>query len=108
MSFPKRLKMLIKGRKLTQKQVADALGIPASTFSGYVQGYSKPNFDTLIRLADFFNVTVNYLLGIPSPCIQDETEEELLRIFRSLSPDDQALYLEEGKVIIRTKYTRKQ
>ena len=108
MAFPKRLKMLIKERKLTQKQIADALGIPASTFSGYVQGYSEPSLDTLIRLADYFKVSADYLLGIPSPCIQDATEEDLLRVFRTLSPDDRTLYLEEGKVIIRIKYTRKK
>lgn len=107
MSFPKRLKMLIKERKLTQKQIANDLGIPASTFSGYVQGFSEPSLDTLIRLADYFKVSVDYLLGIPSPCIQDAMEEDLLRVFRTLSPEDQALYLEEGKVIIRIKYIKK-
>ena len=80
--------MLIKERRVTQKQIADALGIPASTFNGYVQGYSEPSLETLIKLADFFKVSADYLLGIPSPCIQDAMEEDLLRVFRALSPED--------------------
>ena len=50
-------------RKLTQQDLADWLGIERSTYGKYETGHSEPTFDTLCRLADFFNVSVEYLMG---------------------------------------------
>lgn len=50
-------------RKLTQQDVANWLGIERSTYGKYETGGSEPTFDTLCRLADFFNVSVEYLMG---------------------------------------------
>lgn len=53
-------------RKLTQQDLADWLGIERSTYGKYETGHSEPTFDTLCRLADFFNVSVEYLMGRPN------------------------------------------
>lgn len=50
-------------RKLTQKDVALFLGVDRSTYNKYETGDSEPNFDTICRLADFFDVSVEYLMG---------------------------------------------
>lgn len=50
-------------RKLTQKQVAAFLGVDRSTYNKYETGDSEPNFDTICRLADFFDVSVEFLMG---------------------------------------------
>lgn len=52
-------------RKLTQQDLADWLGIERSTYGKYETGDSEPNFDTICRLADFFDVSVEYLMGRP-------------------------------------------
>ena len=108
MSFPKQLKILLKENKITQKQLADALGIPASTLGNYVQGKNEPNLETLISIAEFFKISTDYLLEFPSPCIHKQMEDDLLQIFRALSPDDQIVYLEEGKVFLRIKHRQKK
>ena len=48
---------------LTQQQVADALGINVVTYYGYEKGRSEPSLRMLIRLANFYNVTLDYLCG---------------------------------------------
>lgn len=48
---------------LTQSEMADKLGISKSTISMYENGNREPDFETLERIADFFNVDIDYLLG---------------------------------------------
>ena len=103
MAFWEKLRMLIEERGLTQKQLALELRIPASTLGGYVQGTSTPDYDTLVEIADFFEVSVDFLLSHPTADTQDETEEDLLRVYRLLSPENRSIYLEQGKAFIRLK-----
>ena len=56
MDFGVILRELIEERDLTQKQVAHDLNIAPSTMGGYVQGTSEPDFNTLKRLARYFNL----------------------------------------------------
>lgn len=49
---------------LTQQEIADKLGISRSTIGMYETGKRDPDFETLEQIADFFNVDMNYLLGI--------------------------------------------
>lgn len=61
--FSQRLKELRKERKLTQKQLAESLGIATSTIIKYERGEREPNIQNIKRFANYFNVTVDYLLG---------------------------------------------
>lgn len=101
MSFCDTLRTLIEERGLTQKQLAQDLEIPVSTLGGYVQGTSEPDFETLKLFANYFNVSADYLLNLKIGNTQSRLENELLRIFRSLSTEQQELYLEQGKAFIR-------
>lgn len=103
MAFWEKLRMLIDERDLTQKQLALELQIPPSTLGGYAQGTSTPDFEMLVAIADYFGVTVDYLLSHPTTDTQDETEEDLLRIYRQLRPQDRLVYLEQGKAFLRLK-----
>ena len=47
----------------TQKQIAEYLGVSQNTYSQYEIGILNYSVDTLIRLADFYNVSVDYLVG---------------------------------------------
>lgn len=58
-----RLKELREQKKLTQSQVGDYIGARKSAISLWESGKRQPDKDTLIRLATFFDVSVDYLLG---------------------------------------------
>lgn len=61
--FSKSLKSLREEHHLSQRQLADALGVAYSTIGMYESGQREPNYETLEIIADFFNVDMNYLLG---------------------------------------------
>lgn len=58
-----RIKELRLERKLNMRETARQLGIPYTTYVNYEKGTREPNLEMLIKLADFFNVSVDYLLG---------------------------------------------
>lgn len=66
-----RLKELRTQRKMNMRQTALALGIPYTTYISYEKGDREPNSEMLINLADFFNCSVDYLIG-RSDCRVDE------------------------------------
>ena len=58
-----KLKELRKANGLLQSDIANALGISKATYSTYEIGTRTPPADMLCKLADYFNVTTDYLLG---------------------------------------------
>jgi transcriptional regulator with XRE-family HTH domain len=58
-----RLSKLRKENKKTQQQVADYLKITRPAYTAYEGGNRQPDYDTLQKLADYFNTTTDYLLG---------------------------------------------
>ena len=59
-----RLKNLRTSKGLTQKQVAERIGIAMSTLSGYELEDKHPSYFTLMKLARLYGVTTDYLLGM--------------------------------------------
>lgn len=101
MKFGDILRNLINDREITQRQLAADLNIAPSTLGNYIQDSREPDFQTLKDIAKYFNVTVDYLIDNRAPYIKNRNEEEILRIFRSLTPEQQELYLEQGKAFIK-------
>jgi len=62
-SFSERLKELRKSKGITQKQMAEHLCMVEQSYQMYEYGKREPNHETTIKLADFFDVSVDYLLG---------------------------------------------
>lgn len=58
-----RLRRLRESRDLLQKDLAELLGVDRTTYVKYETGKSEPGHETLVRLANFFNVSTDYLLG---------------------------------------------
>ena len=59
-----RLKELRKTKlQLTQTEFANIFDIPQTTYSGYENGFSEPPLDFLIKVADKFGLTLDYLCG---------------------------------------------
>ena len=63
MKLAERLKELRKERTLRQEQVAVALDISMSAYCHYEQGNREPTASVLYRMADYYDVTTDYLLG---------------------------------------------
>ena len=62
MDFGKRLKMIRKLHNVTQQELADALNISRSTIAGYETKGKEPDYATLIRISDYFHISVDNLL----------------------------------------------
>lgn len=59
----KRLKRLRSEKKITQEELGKQINVTKVSVSGYENGNRSPDTETLQRLASFFNVSVDYLLG---------------------------------------------
>ena len=61
--FTKNLMEQRKLNKLTQRKVANILGISQPSYIRYENGSAEPTLENLVKLADLFDVSVDYLLG---------------------------------------------
>ncbi|MFM1633182.1 helix-turn-helix domain-containing protein [Streptococcus mutans] len=61
--FSERLKELRLNANLTQQELANTIGIKQQSYAQYENGKTVPRNKTLEKLADFFGVTTDYLLG---------------------------------------------
>lgn len=78
---------------LTQSKLSAAIGVSRSTLAMYETNKSEPDFKTISKLADFFGVSVDYLLGRAekSPAAQDAQSghvDEFVRDFGDLFADE--------------------
>jgi len=62
--YGNRLRNLRNGKGLTMEELSEKLDMRRSTYAGYEKETRKPPLDVLITLADFHNVSVDYILGL--------------------------------------------
>lgn len=79
--------------KKTQKQVAIDIGISPKTYNNYENGNTEPDFKTLLKLANYFHVSTDYLLGHECPSKLDITsltteQKELVDLIQKLNQDN--------------------
>lgn len=60
----KRLTALRKGKRWTLQYTADRLGIAKSTYAGYESGHRRPSLEAIKLIADLFDTSTDYILGI--------------------------------------------
>lgn len=79
------LKELRHKQNLTQEAFAREIGCSSNVYSRYENGKRQPSIDTLIIIAEKFNVTVDYLIGLSSDTnrTEDATEEEFINLYRN-------------------------
>lgn len=63
MNIGTRLKELRVKNNLTQRELADKIGVSPQSYGYYENGINKPDPERLVKLADFFQVSTDYLLG---------------------------------------------
>lgn len=62
-TIAERLTKIREDRGLTRDKVASDLNLALTTIAGYEQGYRVPKFDNLLKLANYYRVTLEYLVG---------------------------------------------
>lgn len=107
MSFGDNLRALLEERKLTQKELAKQLNLAPSTMGSYVQNTREPDFDTLKTIAKYFDVSTDYLLDFTSNQTLSHQEDDLLRVFRSLTSTQKEICLEQCKAFVKVNYKEK-
>ena len=115
--FDETLIYLRKRAGLTQAELAEKLGVSRSTIGNYEKGIRTPDYEMLEKIADYFNVDLNFLLGksgneadlykrYAETVFKEKVEKEILRLFRKLNSDGQdkvRAYMED--LICLEKYT---
>ena len=108
MTFSEKSKYLRAEKNLSQVQLAEALNVSKACISMIEIGKNEPTANTLIRYADFFEVSTDYLLGreddfgnvsVPAPSMSADAQE-LLRIFESLDPMHREQILEYARYFL--------
>ena len=62
----------------------------------------------LKRLASYFDVSADYLLDISEKTTDGDLENELLRVFRSMTQEQKAIFIDQGKAFIRANTSSKE
>ena len=77
MYFSQNIKLLRSRRKRSQADLAETLEIKRSSLSGYELGSAFPNFETLIRISNFFKISIDKLLRVDLDSISELQLSEL-------------------------------
>lgn len=95
--FSELLVELRQDRKMTQEDLAKVLFVTSGTISNYENGVHLPDIEKLISLADFFDVTTDYLLGrctsrlspdvLDTIVVEDRTAGDLIQEIQNFSPE---------------------
>lgn len=105
-----KIKALRKERKLNQQELADMLNVECSNISKWELGKNKPSIDVLEKIADYFRVSVEYLLDrtdLPQNteiAPDGEIENELLNICKKLSIEKKAKLLIYAYELVKKPY----
>lgn len=108
--FGQKIKELRKSHQLTQAELASSIGISRPALSLYEAERREPDIDLLNKLAIFFNVSVDYIIGDfndRNDIKKDATlhlngkEYNLINTFRKLSIDNQDILIGEAKKLLK-------
>lgn len=96
----------------SQKSFADAFGVAQTTVASWEGGKREPGYATTIRLADFFHVSVDYLLGRentkkePTPVPESglsKDESDLIELFRCVPQEQRSAMLQAIEMTLRSQ-----
>ncbi|MEW4132066.1 helix-turn-helix domain-containing protein [Bacillus thuringiensis] len=85
-----RLSELRKNQKWSLQDTADKLGIAKSTYAGYETGYRWPSLQSLSKIADLFDTSVDYILGRTD----DKRIKDVIEITELMKNPDQILSID--------------
>lgn len=98
----KNLRLLRDDKGISQQTLADAIGVSQPSINKYENHNIEPDIETLRRIADYFETSVDYLIGHtdirrriePTEAHElNETEQQLVESFRALTPEQRRCIL---------------
>lgn len=102
--FPEKIKALRESRGLYQKDIAALLELGQNSYSNYETGRAEPSIANLCKLADFFGISIDELVGHIQPRTTDSEEADRLAILsslaRQLGREDQEKLCEIAKAFV--------
>lgn len=87
LAFGNRIKGMREQRGIKQGQFADSMGISRQSMSNYESGKHSPDIDVIVKMADFFQCSTDYLLGLtehPNPEQAQNYGEDISRLSQTL------------------------
>lgn len=93
-----KLKQLRNNKDLTQQQISKILNVTQSAYGFYETGNREPKIDSLIKLADFFDVSIDYLVDRKNSTLLTEEVQEIKRAMSNVSKSEQIKMLNTLKI----------
>ncbi len=103
MSFGGVLRGLLEARGITQKQLAIDLNLAPSTVGNYVRDQREPDYKTLRVMADYFEVTTDFLLERSAAGTDCDTFPEAIALMKAMPQTDRQIWLAQGRVLLRSR-----
>ena len=97
------LKKLRSEYNISQQQLADVIGVSQQSINKYENHKIEPDIETLKTMANFFNTSIDYLVGYKENETEFNNTQELLRLFNLMTEEQQRIFIEQGKVFIKSK-----
>ena len=86
-----RLKALRRERKVRQEDLATAIGVQKATVSHYETGKTDPSDKVKVEIARFFNVSLDYLLGVIDEAVPHYQPQVFIKLPQNIDDEDRAL-----------------
>ncbi|MDA1652693.1 MULTISPECIES: helix-turn-helix domain-containing protein [unclassified Bacillus cereus group] len=110
-----KIKELRKNSKMTQEQLGDAIGVSKMAISYFEKGKKSPGRESLEKIADYFGVTTDYLLGRSADPELNEDEDKvvskegknIMAIIESLPEDERKKAWEQLEMYVNYMQTKK-
>lgn len=108
------LKAARKAKGMTQAEVARAIGLTQNGYSYWENGKAKIDKDQLVKLAELFEVSTDYLLGVdPQPSSNSVTEDDIKAAFfngadPTLTPEERDAMWEDAQEYFRFKIEQRR
>lgn len=107
---------LLKEKDVTPYQVSKATGVAQSSLSDWKNGRSKPKYEKMLAIADYFGVSVDYLLGNETkektPAETDVTFDDFTYAMygesQDLTEEDKNILLDMARMLKKRQQERKQ
>lgn len=106
--FAKNLSFYISRSRRDQKEIAEAVGVAASTFNEWVKGKKYPRIDKIELLANYFGILKSDLIEdkkevSPEQVQLSEGEKMMLELFNQVPQDKQRIVLEMIRAALKTR-----
>lgn len=107
MNFSKRLQDLRKSKNMSQPDLAKIIEVSDRSISAWERGLTLPNAEIAIKLADFFNVSIDYLFARDKDTQDPQLDPNIISIQRAyerLTPTDKEKMIEMNKLMFKAAF----